>query len=83
MTKLEQKLIELGYKKVFYDDYEKPISFDETVKICIRLDRFNEKIRDKVLVGYTFKTQQSQFDLEQLAFNEFQKDLEIIKECEE
>lgn len=83
MSRLEEKLKELGYVKEFYDDYEKIMSFDKEVKICIRLTNFNEKIKESIFVGYKFKTKQSQFDLEQQAFNEMQKDLEILKECEE
>ena len=82
MTKLEQKLIELGYEKVFYDEYEKIMSFKQEVKICIRLTNFNEKIKEQVLIGFRGKTKQSQLDLEQQAFDVMTKDLEELKEYE-
>ena len=83
MNKLEEKLKELGYEKVFYDEYEKIMSFKQEIKICIRLTNFGEKIKEYVLIGFREKTKQSQLDLEQQAFNEMQKDLEVLKGCEE
>ena len=82
MSRLENKLQELGYEKVFYDEYEKIMSFNKEVKICIRLTNFNERIKEKVLIGFKGKTKQPQFDLEQQAFNQLQKDLEVLKEYE-
>lgn len=81
MSRLEDKLKELGYEKVFYDEYEKIMSFKQEVKICIRLTNFGEKIKEQVLIGFRGKTKQSQLDLEQQAFDEMEKDLKELKQC--
>ena len=81
MTKLEQKLQELGYKP-YYRCYEKIVG-----KISIFVEPFNEPFT-KIHKIYVYNEnnyikRQEQIDNLQLAFNELQKDLEILKECEE
>ena len=86
MTKLEQKLIELGYEKeityVSSNVFSKYIvTLTMTYCISIELD-----IQGKVETGYVdsnhyFKTQQEINDLQQ-AFNEMQEDLEELKKYE-
>ena len=68
MTKLEQKLKELGYKQhnYFKRRYIKEISY---LYIAIQLDSYGVKITD-----YFANDKQSK--------KEMQKDLEILKECE-
>ena len=90
MTKLEQKLIELGYEKE--PDYKSNQYLFVYTKRCIGLlnpivifydlqcDVISPQgihIRD----GWVLK--QEQIYALQQAFNEMQKDLEILKECEE
>ena len=86
MTKLEEKLIELGYEKreVFYQNndiyrtkYIKSVNNVSYIEINVY-----EKYTYSVINEYAI-TDQSQIDKIQQAFNEMQKDLEILKECEE
>ena len=81
MPKLEQKLAELGYKP-YYRCYEKIVG-----KISIFVEPFNEPFT-KIYKMYVYNDnhyikKQEQLDNLQQAFNEMQKDLEILKECEE
>ena len=81
MTKLEQKLQELGYKYFACGTYTKLYNGHE---ISIELIVNRTKI-----CGYYLETNTKQFiyqykiDRLQQAFNEMQNDLEILKECEE
>lgn len=75
MTKIEEKLIELGYENVYASVYLKrlnsiySISFDVYSSVYFySLYRENK----------SFKTQKDIDNLQQ-AFNEMQKDLEILK----
>ena len=77
MTKLEEKLIELGYKKDFEYYWEKA----KWVNNSFIVYQINKKLKGR-LVDCSISSQQHIDDL-QLAFNEMQKDLEILKECEE
>ena len=81
MTKLEEKLVELGYKP-YYRCYEKIVG-----KISIFVEPFDElftKIHKMYVYDDTqYIKRQEQIDNLQQAFNEMQKDLEILKECEE
>ena len=81
MTKLEQKLAELGYKP-YYRCYEKIVG-----KISIFVEPFNEPFT-KIHKMYVYNDnhyikKQEQLDNLQQAFNEMQKDLEILKECKD
>ena len=78
MTKLEQKLVELGYEKTISNEYVKfkyypikivifPCVLGGTLQFGTILNIYNQKQLDD------FK-----YDLQQ-AFNEMQKDLEILK----
>ncbi len=78
MTKLEQKLVELGYE---YDEmeqhYYKNVLF---ARICLFDMRYLTKNYVKPMKLITKREDIMCFEL---AFNEMQKDLEILKECEE
>lgn len=79
MTKLEQKLIELGYERSYTmrpDIWEK-----DSNGFIIRIFTSNG-INGFVTQLSSFKTQKY-IDNLQLAFNTMQKDLEILKECGE
>lgn len=82
MTKLEQKLIELGYEKENQYVFTKYIvTLTMTYCISIELD-INRKVETGYVdSNYHFEIQQEINDLQQ-AFNEMQKDLEILKGCE-
>lgn len=76
MTKLEEKLIELGYLK---DAYNSKVYY----KDCYGLHGINinikNEIKGKVWSVYEGYTSQIQIDNLQKAFDEMQKDLEILK----
>lgn len=83
MNKLEEKLIELGYK---YNKYVNCFSKKYSGFISI----FIELIENKSKTGNYFVeyptylfNKQEQIDNLQQAFNEMQNDLAILKECEE
>lgn len=85
MTKLEQKLVELGY--VYQNDfnYYKWIEFEGAfppIEINAWLNIKQKKCKLVVLPNRAIETQE-QLDNIQQAFNEMQRDLEILKECEE
>ena len=83
MTKLEAKLVELGYEQLNYknDDYltyRKFTKFQCTIAIGLSNDRsriHKSYINDKII---------SQHDIDnlQLAFNQMQKDLKELKQCQ-
>ena len=84
MTKLEQKLIELGYKQ----SLEFPFKYYKWVGNAIKriqIDNGNRINYKHSYIQYAhnrrIKTQQDIDNLQQ-AFNELQKDLGILKECE-
>ena len=80
MTKLEQKLLELGYKQDFPDYlYKKYIQ-----EFVLSIDTLNLS-NSKMFISYftySFNSQQ-QIDNLQQAFNQLQNDLKELKECEE
>ena len=82
MTKLEQKLQELGYEYIKHNDYFKK-QYSRFIYISIELDKDKLKVND---YGVDYKTnylkKQSQIDNLQLAFNVMQKDLEVLKQYE-
>ena len=77
MTKLEQKLLELGYERTTYFDITEVIWWKGS--IAIATDKRGLKIkRANVQVGYVNK--QQDIDNLQQAFNILQQDLEVLKE---
>ena len=81
MTKLEQKLIELGYKQ-YHDYYIKRINgYDIWVEPYN--SPFNKIHKMYVYNHNNYIKGQEQIDNLQQAFNEMQKDLGILKECEQ
>ena len=79
MTKLEEKLIELGYKQNGFDLalYYKLIDF--CYILCIHLDNKNKIIKRKYVYSHKFE-----IDLETMKkmSNEMESDLEVLKEYE-
>ena len=81
MTKLEEKLIELGYVKLTHNymtkltRYKKDFDFSY-IHFHIR---DNEIVMYGVSPTYDYQTQYEVDDL-QKAFNKLQKDLEVLKE---
>lgn len=84
MTKLEKKLIQLGYVGT-YDNFTKQKIFYRNIKDCqtrIVLDLVNEKIAYSSVENWTkVFTSQEGIDNLQQAFNQLQKDLKELKEC--
>ena len=83
MTKLEQKLQELGYEqqKLYKQLFEK--EFNCALHKTIFLNDQLTKVKGHKISPYgAFRTQQDIDNLQQ-AFNEMQRDLEILKECKE
>ena len=76
MTKLEQKLVELGYELLAKHLYKKEYFYGGTIEIiiysnndyCIKIDIDNFESNINEIIK---------------CMNEMQKDLEILKECEE
>ena len=78
MTKLEQKLCELGYKQEYYrriNKYSKRFRFYDLI---IRLHK--EEITDFYIDINITIDKQLQIDILQQAFNQLQQDLEVLKE---
>lgn len=87
MTKLEEKLIQFGYEEQpKYNSKQIIILYlkDMFYGLAIYYNSVTNKIVDNVVLtnGKCVRTQQD-IDYLQLAFNVLQKDLEILKECEE
>lgn len=78
MTKLEQKLLELGYKKMTYFDINEVIWWKGSIAITTK-KRASKILRANVQVGYV--EDQSQIDNIQQAYNILQADLEVLKQC--
>lgn len=76
MTKLEKKLIELGYKRTTYFDTTEVIWWKGSIAIETNEGGL-EILRANIQAGYINK--QSQIDNLQETFNELQKDLEVLK----
>ena len=79
MTKLEEKLIELGYNETYHNYYRK--KYFRFVFITLELK--NDKIFFKSVsdLNNCFTTQQD-IDILQKAFDIMQKDLEVLREYE-
>lgn len=84
MTKLEQKLIQLGYKDVYFGNWHKVTKHKFVKKIVVLNNEINT---DKCGVYWIKKssnrlyTTQQDIDNLQQAFNQLQQDLEVLKEC--
>lgn len=78
MTKLEDKLIELGYEKNRYD-YRKDLIINDYFFTLI-IDLVNNKVFG-CIGEISSIIYQCQLDGLQQAFNQLQKDLEVLKEC--
>lgn len=80
MTKLEEKLIELGYKTYNDPSDHKHICryFNGRKRIVINCAR--NKINKAHVDTYCIRTQNDMFKLQKL-FNSLQKDLEILSLC--
>lgn len=80
MTKLEEKLKELGYVYIKHNDYFKK-QYSRFIYISIELDKNKLKVND---YGVDYKTdfirKQQQLDNLQQAFDEMQRDLEVLRE---
>lgn len=79
MTKLEEKLIELGYDQNFeypHIFYKKINGINLNIYTCCEVSRIQDANVYQVKVG--FSTQQQIDDL-QKAFNQLQNDLEVLK----
>lgn len=78
MAKLENKLKELGYKKdEFFKWYFKLSSNGMEISISIT----DNGLKGKVWNKYRYYDRQQEIDNLQQAFNELQKDLEVLREC--
>ena len=77
MTKLEEKLLELGYKNRKRGKYTKKIRYYNLVIIIA----FEEIVDFYVDINITIDKQQD-IDIIQQAFNQLQKDLEELKKYE-
>ena len=79
MTKLEQKLIELGYKRTGYFNFIKQVLENS---LLIKLDVDRKKILETYVDYYAIGVSyQWQIDTLQQAFNQLQNDLKELKEC--
>lgn len=81
MTKLEEKLVELGYEKTIGSGRWCK-EYDGNKNIFINTDEYYKKIKDYYIHFYSFIECQQDLDNLQLAFNELQKDLEELKNVE-
>lgn len=85
MTKLEEKLIELGYEHR-YDPTAQKVEYFKSMRVSNRWIRLvvvidiDRIIRNCVANCIDIKSQQDIDNLQQ-AFNVLQKDLEVLKEC--
>lgn len=84
MTKLEEKLIQLGYSEWCYSlDYKTYIKiYNHKSDLNIHVTNNKDEIIDWFVYveEFTFKTQEGINDLQQ-AFNQLQADLKELKEC--
>lgn len=84
MTKLEEKLLKLGYEKIDSIAYEKPF-IEGYIDICIELNVPWHK-GDCIVNAYVYNSfpvlsTKEQLDDLQQAFNILQSDLKELKEC--
>ena len=80
MTKLEQKLIELGYKE---QDYIHKVFLKDLFPYSIFIQLEDDKIRNYAINSYCFSISiQRDMDKLQRVFNEMQKDLVELRKYE-
>ena len=83
MTKLEKKLVELGYLRMVntktYSKYAKSLN---DIPILIKYRKETNDITWKIKDVFNFISYQFQLDNIQQAFNVLQNDLEVLKEYE-
>lgn len=82
MTKLEEKLKELGYRKLktIHNDFGK--EFNDYINKYIYCDLYSEKINDFEVKPFADINDQSILNDLQQAFDEMQKDLEELRKYE-
>jgi hypothetical protein len=87
MTKLEQKLIELGYRN-YYDNFTRQTTYYKNneyleIRIVVNWNAYGNKIVRSGVEYWTkmFSTQQDIDNLQQ-AFKQLQSDLEVLKQCQ-
>ena len=80
MTKLEEKLIELGYKRSEFMIHSFKKIFIDNVIMFI-LNEAENNIKERRVMAISIKSQQDINDLQQ-AFNQLQKDLDVLKNDE-
>lgn len=78
MTKLEQKLIELGYEKGYLNAYHK--KFNNMIFLTIEL--YEPKTFGSIYSDRKEYRIQKHIDNLQQAFNQLQNDLKELKKCE-
>ena len=81
MTKLEQKLIELGYEQFEFNQYEYNKEI-EKYNCSLAIIVIDDKIESFHMFRIISIKSQQDIDNLQLAYNELQKDLEALKEYE-
>lgn len=84
MTKLEEKLLELGYA-IENTDWTYKQAIKEYMNCSINIQFNKEKYGNNITFKcvkpiFSIKSQQDIDNLQQ-AFNQLQKDLEVLKEC--
>lgn len=79
MTKLEAKLIELGYTQ---DEYNPYVYYKDCIGLTGISLYIKTKIEGKVWTLYKDFKYQSEIDNLQKTFNEMQRDLEVLREYE-
>ena len=82
MTKLEQKLIELGYENI-YANSRWCKEYDGNKNIFITTDEYHKKIKDYYIHFYSNIECQEDIDNLQQAFNEMQNDLKELEQCQD
>lgn len=83
IIKIEKKLIELGYKKIFDYDYKEFTKKSHYYEISITITPFNNRYEiDSGIVAKYKIIDQADINNIQLAFNELQEDLqELENDC--
>ena len=83
MTKLEQKLIELGYKYQDYDEvWYKPSELTNDIYLQIMLIDKNNVVQEGNLDIQFYVTNKEHINCIIQAYNVMQNDLAVLKECE-
>jgi hypothetical protein len=86
MTKLEQKLLELGYAVAIYDYSTECTTFMKSFnlyfEIHLLVNNYNEVVDYYVYINDRVVRTQSHINEEQQAFNQLQSDLEVLKQVE-